>query len=431
MIESNPAFILQNLIRFDTTNPPGKEEECIYYIQSLLTSAGIDSEIFYTEQNRANLVSRVKGKGESSPILLYGHVDVVTTSPEEWIYPPFDGVVAEDCVWGRGALDMKGAIAMMLTALLKIKKEGITPPGDIILAIVSDEEVGGSGASCLVERHKELFENVKYGIGESGGHTQYIFGKRFYPINISEKQYCCLKLVFKGKGGHGSIPIKNGAMAKAGEFLSKINEGNFVAHITPPVKILIEELVKQLPAVLAQNFEQLLDTNKTNEMIKKLDFTGLPLESLFHNTINPTIISGGEQVNVIPREVAVLIDGRLLPGIELEEYIKEVKAFSGDAELTVLEFNKGPATVDLGLFETLGEIIKELDTEGIPIPYMGTGVTDGRIFYHLGIHTYGFTPMLLDEDFDVNKLIHADNERIPLKSLEFGADAFCRLFRRF
>lgn len=222
----NTVNILQRLIRFDTTNPPGNEEECIYFVQSVLKSANIDCEIYFNETKRANLVARIEGNGKSLPLLLYGHIDVVTTSQNKWKYPPFEGVIAENCIWGRGALDMKGGISMMLSSILKIKSEGIIPPGDIVFAIVSDEEVGGSGAMHLVKKHKELFEGIEHAIGEFGGYTMYMLGKRFYPIIVSEKQFCSVKVVFKGESGHASRPIKNGAMAKTGRFLKKISEKN-------------------------------------------------------------------------------------------------------------------------------------------------------------------------------------------------------------
>ena len=147
-----PAEILQNLIRFDTTNPPGKEAECIEYINHMIQSANIDTRFLYKDPTRPNLICRLEGKGNASPLLLYGHVDVVTTAGQVWQYPPFEGRIVDEILWGRGALDMKGAVAMMLCAFLRAKYENTPLAGDVVLCIMSDEEAGGDlGSKFLVE----------------------------------------------------------------------------------------------------------------------------------------------------------------------------------------------------------------------------------------------------------------------------------------
>jgi len=169
-IYQRPVEILQSLIRFDTTNPPGNEAECIACINTLLKHAGFETTILAKATNRTNLITRLKGQGSAPPLLLYGHVDVVTTAGQVWTHPPFEAKLVDGCVWGRGALDMKGAIAMMLSAILRAKAEGFAPAGDIVLAILSDEEAGGDyGARFLVENHPELFKGIRYAIGEFGG----------------------------------------------------------------------------------------------------------------------------------------------------------------------------------------------------------------------------------------------------------------------
>ncbi|MEJ2758857.1 MAG: M20/M25/M40 family metallo-hydrolase [Anaerolineales bacterium] len=162
--------ILQQLIRFDTTNPPGNEKACVSYIQQMLEDAGIETQIYAKDENRPNLVAKLPGKGDAPPLLMYGHVDVVTTADQKWTYPPFEGVIADGFIWGRGALDMKGGVAMMLAAMIKAKSEELTPAGDVIFMVLSDEEVGGEyGAAYMVEKHPDVFEGVKYALGEFGG----------------------------------------------------------------------------------------------------------------------------------------------------------------------------------------------------------------------------------------------------------------------
>ena len=219
-IEINPAKLLQTMIRFDTTNPPGNEYLVINWAKEFLANAGIDSIILSKDPNRPNLIARIKGIGQSPPLLLQGHVDVVTTKGQKWTHPPFSGDVVDDYIWGRGALDMKGAVAMMMTAFLKAHQNKIPFPGDVILCLLADEEAGGDyGAQYLVEEHPEIFTNVRYALGEAGGFSLNIAGKKFYPIMVAEKQICWTKINIQGPAGHGSLIHRGGAMARLGKIL--------------------------------------------------------------------------------------------------------------------------------------------------------------------------------------------------------------------
>ncbi|MCA9993797.1 MAG: M20/M25/M40 family metallo-hydrolase, partial [Anaerolineales bacterium] len=193
-IYERPAALLQQLIRFDTTNPPGNEAACVGYIDGLLRQAGIETTLLALDPNRPNLIARLPGRGEAPPLLLQGHVDVVTTAGQVWQQPPFAANLVDGYIWGRGAVDMKGGVAMMVSAFLRAAAENLDTAGDLILAIVSDEESGGIyGAKFLAQQHPEQFAGVQYAIGEFGGFTMYVGGQRFYPIMVTEKQICSLK----------------------------------------------------------------------------------------------------------------------------------------------------------------------------------------------------------------------------------------------
>jgi acetylornithine deacetylase/succinyl-diaminopimelate desuccinylase-like protein len=223
-IYEHPVELLQNLIRFDTTNPPGNEAECIKYINTLLTDVGFETVVLFKDINRPNVIARLKGQGATAPILLHGHVDVVTTAYQKWTHPPFEAEIADGYIWGRGALDMKSGVAMMLAAFLRAKAEHLNPSGDIVLAIVSDEEAGGNyGAKFLVENHQGYFEGIRYAIGELGGFSLYSRKKNFYPIMVSEEQICQMKTIIRGFGGHGSIPMYGGSMAKVDRLLRQLD----------------------------------------------------------------------------------------------------------------------------------------------------------------------------------------------------------------
>lgn len=430
---NNPAALLQQLIRFNTVNPPGNEAECISYIQRLLAEEGVQSQTFSRIPARPNLVARFPGQGHAPALLLQGHVDVVKTESQVWKYPPFEGVEAEGCIWGRGALDMKGGIAMMLAALLRAKAEGIAFPGDVILTMLCDEEAGSdNGALYLVEHHKGLFAGVRYAISEFGGFPLYIGGKKFYPIPVAEKQICWIKGVIRGSGGHGSFPFSNGCMAQLGQMLQQLNTHRLPMHVLPVVNQMINSIASALPGEAGQMFLQLLDPMLGERVLDKLGAQGLFFDAALHNTANVTIVRGGDKINVIPSEVIVEMDSRLLPGYQPADVLAELRQLLGDEiELTVTRFDSGPPEPDLGLYDTLADILRKADPDGIPIPFIIPGTTDARIFSRLGIQTYGFLPMSLPESFKFWQIVHAADERVPVEALEFGTQAIYNLLQLF
>lgn len=432
-IYERPVELLQNLLRFDTTNPPGNEAECIHYVDGLFRDAGIETVIAGAVDERPNLIARLKGRGEAPPLLMHGHVDVVTTANQVWKHDPFGGKIIDGEVWGRGALDMKGAVANMICALLRAKAEGFVPAGDIILAVVADEEQGGDfGARWLVQNRPELFEGVKYSIGEAGGETTYVAGKKFYPIQVGEKQICRIKATFRGTGGHGSIPRRGGSMAKLGRFLTAIDQQRLPVHITPVVERMLTEMSAEMPEALRSALGGLLNPATTDAVLDGMGLIGRLVDPLLHNTVSPTIVQGGHAVNVIPSELTLMLDGRLLPGHTPETAIPELRAVVGDdVELEVTRFDSYPTEIDMSLYEMMAQIMREADPEGTPVPYILTGVTDGRHFAQLGIQNYGFTPLKLPDDESLIGTVHDSDERVPVDAMQFGADCMYKLVQRY
>ena len=432
-MHERPVEILQRLIQFNTTNPPGNEAACVTYIRDLLSEAGIESTLLAKDPNRPNLIARLPGQGKAPPLLLYGHVDVVTTENQPWQQPPFEGKLIDGYVWGRGALDMKGGVAMMAAAFLRANAEGLNPPGDIVLAIVGDEEAGGDyGAEFLVQEHPELFKGIKYAIGEFGGFTLHLGGKRFYPIMIAEKQVCWMKATVRGQGGHGSMPVKGAAMARLAKLLKALDENDLPVHITPPARMMVEAMARELSGLQGMILGQLTNPMMTNSILKMLGERGRVFYPLFHNTVSPTMLDASSKVNVIPGEVSLGMDGRLLPGFKPEDMIRELRAIVGeDVQLDLVEYDPGPPEPDMSLFDTLASILKEADPDGIPIPLLLSGVTDARFFSQLGIQTYGYLPMTLPDDLSFVNIIHAANERVPAAAIEFGAQMIYKALGKF
>src|SRR5918992_4674134 len=250
-LHERPAELLQRLIRFDTTNPPGAECACIEWVAGLVREAGLEARIVAKDDARPNLVARLRGEGRAPPFLMQGHVDVVPATGD-WSRPPFGGEVAGGYVWGRGALDMKGGVAMMLAAFLRASAADSPPPGDVVLCLLSDEEAGGDyGARFIVENHAELFDGVRYAIGEFGGFTMEIAGRRFYPMMVAEKQLCSLRATLRGPAGHGSLPIRDGAMGRLGRLLAALDRRRLPVHVTSPARAMIEAIAAEAPPATA------------------------------------------------------------------------------------------------------------------------------------------------------------------------------------
>jgi acetylornithine deacetylase/succinyl-diaminopimelate desuccinylase-like protein len=342
-------------------------------------------------------------------------------------------VLEDGEIWGRGALDMKAGVAMLVHAFLRAKREDVELPGDLVLCVLADEENGGDlGARFLVEEHAGLFAGVRYALGEFGGFTLHAGGRRFYPIQVAEKQICWLKATVRGPGGHGAMINRGGTLARLGRLLRDLDRKRLPVHVTPVVRETVERIAAELPRPQAAVMRSLLQPRLTDGALRLLGAQGRMFEPMLRNTVNATIVRGGGKINVVPSEIELELDGRALPGFTPDDVIAELRdAVGADVELELVRHDPGPAQPDLALFETLAGVIRELDPEGIPIPLLQIGVTDGRFFAQAGIQTYGFLPMRLPPGFEFARLIHAADERIPVDALEFGAEAVWRAVQRF
>ncbi len=426
------AELLQELIRFDTTNPPGNEEACIQYLRGLMDEAGIESELYAAAPERPNLVARLPGEDSSAPVLLQGHVDVVTTADQRWTHPPFEGRLVDGYVWGRGALDMKGGVAMLVSAFLRAKAEDVRLPRDIVLLVLSDEEGGGDlGARFLVEQHPELFAGIRYALGEFGGFSMSLAGRRFYPIQVAEKQICWLRATIRGPGGHGAMVNRGGTMARLGRFLGDLDRRHLPTHLTPVVEQMLAMLADSLPRKEALVFRTLGKPALAARAVRLLGAQATLFEPMLRNTVNATIVRGGEKINVVPSRIDLELDGRILPGFSPQDLIDELRALAGDdVEFELVRHDPGPPEPDMSHFDTLAGVLKEIDPEGIPIPLLQIGVTDARFFARAGIQTYGFLPLRLPDDFRFLRLVHAADERVPVSALDFGAEAVFQAMQR-
>jgi acetylornithine deacetylase/succinyl-diaminopimelate desuccinylase-like protein len=421
---------LSELIKFKTVNPPGNEKPATEFLADILAKNGIEPKLLESAPGRANVVARLKGTGEKAPVLLDGHLDVVSAEPEsEWKYPPFSGKIAEGYLWGRGALDMKQTVIMNLAALLALKRAGIKPKRDLIFSGVADEEDGCKyGAIFLVNEYPDLIK-AEYGLGEIGGFSMEMNGKRFYPVEIAEKGVCWFRIRAKGASGHGSIPNPESAAIKLAQAITLLGRRKLPYHLTPPAEEFIKALSRNMGGVKGAILKLLLNPLLADFIIdrimpdKKLART---FWALTHNTANPTILRAGEKTNVVPSEASCEVDGRLLPGQTPENLMAEVRSVIGK-DIVMEPIKTMQAAVQdvndpvLGIFE---KHIKEHDPEAIVMPYMIPGFTNGSQYARLGIKYFGFTPLRLQPGENFQELFHSANERVSIEGYKFGLRVF-------
>ncbi len=428
----------QNLLRLKTVNPPGNEIIAVDYITRVLSKEGIEFQVLESAPGRANLVARFKAQNpEAEPLLLSSHVDVVPVDEKKWKHPPFDAQIQEGCVWGRGAIDMKHMAVYCLMALLEAKRKGLSLKRDLIWAAVADEEAGGDhGSKFLAENHAESIR-AEYALNESGAFTIHSGSKRFYPIQIGEKGFVWFKIKAFSESGHGSMPHgprgSNSIVNLAG-VIQKLHKKYLPRHDHPVAESFILSLASGL-AFPASLFLKGVAKPAYGDLFLKL----LPdreaakfFIAILHNTACPTMLEGGQKINVIPSEAAVLVDGRVLPGSSRDEFLREVKALIGSQyEIEVMKESAGVETSsDTEAFRTLKQVIEEKDPGSEAIPYIIAGFTDATHYHKIGIKTYGFSPVKLPKDIVFSKLYHNHNERIPLDGFYWGLEAFIEAVNR-
>jgi acetylornithine deacetylase/succinyl-diaminopimelate desuccinylase-like protein len=438
---ADPVPLLRALIRIDTTNPPGSESACVRYLTARLADRDdLDVRVLGPDPDRANLVVRFPGRGVAPPLLLHAHSDVVPVTGQQWRHPPFDGALIDGEVWGRGAIDMKGGLAMMLSALTRLHESGQRPAGDVVLAVVADEEAGSRvGAGYLVRQHPELFAGIRCAIGEEGGAGIELGGRRFHPIVVAEKRAGWLRVTLRGPGGHGSRLTPPGTpMAQLGRLLTALSGVRLPRHQESSADRMLTELARALPDPLAGAIRTFRDDRHGDAPPSGLpESQALQLDSLLRHTVNPTIVRTPEKINMVPAEITVDLDGRILPGDHsVAEFIAELRGLPGsDHPMELLlegsqVFQDRIAEPEFGAFyDAMADITRKADPDAVPLPMMSPASTDARLFAQLGIRCYGWLPMRLPAGSEHRMLLHTANERIPVEALEFGTECLTALLR--
>ena len=427
---------LRGLLRLDTRNPPGNEIRAAEYLRSLLESEGITGEIVGPGSDRGTFIARLKGDGSAPPLLLMSHTDVVAVEPEKWTHDPFSGDITDGFIYGRGALDMKHMVTMEAMTMLLLKRSGARLKRDVIFMAAADEEVGGyQGAGWVVEHRPELIQS-EYALNEGGGIGFEINGQRYYPVQTAEKGTVRFRIRTYGKPGHGSVPHHENAILKLAAILVKFTPDLLPVHFTDTLRGYIAAIASKQPPDIAQSLHAVLDDETTADVaIERLpldESLKLRMHAMLRNTVTPTILGAGSQINVIPSEAEASIDGRNLPGWTPEMFLQELRfAVDSDAEITFLEPST-PLQADIlsPLFNTIKDVLKERDPEAAAVPFLLTGGTDAKHVTKLGTKVYGFAPGLYAGAGE-GRRVHSHDERISVHSLQWGVRVLYEVVERF
>ncbi|GGD79157.1 M20/M25/M40 family metallo-hydrolase [Microbacterium murale] len=420
--------VARDLIRIDTSNFGGGraegEREAAEYVGAYLESLGLTPEYYEPIPRRTNVMARVSGRDPSKPALVvHGHLDVVPAMAEDWSVDPFAGEVRDGMLWGRGAVDMKNMDAMILTSVADILRAGEQPERDLVLVFFADEENGGvEGSALVVKERPEWFAGATEAISEVGGYSITVDDRRAYLLQVGEKALIWIRLVAKGRAGHGSRLHDDNAVVKLAEAVAAIGRTRWPIRLTPTTEALLRRL-GDLTGRPVDDPDALAAASGPAEAF---------LRSTFRTTANPTALTAGYKHNVIPERAEALIDVRVLPGTE-DEVLAELERIVGDDIVieTVVRDIGMETPFEGALVDAMVQSLGRHDP-GVPvIPYLLGAGTDNKALSRIGITGYGFAPLRLPADLDFTGMFHGVDERVPVESLVFGQQVLTDLLRSY
>jgi acetylornithine deacetylase/succinyl-diaminopimelate desuccinylase-like protein len=416
--------LCQDLIGIDTSNygtddGPG-ERKAAEHVAALLDEVGIGAEIIEGRPGRANVVARWGGGDGRPPLLLHGHLDVVPAEASDWQVDPFAGEIKDGQVWGRGAVDMKDFDAMLLSVVRARALADAAPDREVVLCFTADEEAGGGhGAKLLVEDHADWFADCTEAVGEVGGFSATVRGRRVYLIEAAEKGMAWMRLTARGRAGHGSMINDDNAVTRLSGAVARIGAHRWPVRLTPTMEVLLAT-VGELAGTEAT-------PDNAEALVEEFGDAARMLGAVIRNTANPTMLRAGYKTNVIPTDAQATVDGRFLPGYE-DEFFATLRELAGDGIDFDFESHQQPweTPYDGDLVDAMTRSLLAEDPDALVAPYTMSGGTDAKHFRKLGMRSYGFAPLRLPADLDFTALFHGVDERVPVDALEFGARVFDR-----
>ncbi|HEV8337084.1 MAG TPA: M20/M25/M40 family metallo-hydrolase [Candidatus Polarisedimenticolia bacterium] len=420
---------LRAILRLDTSNPPGNEARVTAYLAEQLKAAGLEPRLFESAPSRGSLMVRLKGTGGGKPLLIMSHIDVVPVEKDLWSVPPFDAVIRDGFLWGRGTLDDKGMAAAELTTILTLARNRMRLARDVVFLAEADEEAGGTyGMDWLLEHHPDLFDaelvlNEGGRVIWSGGKVQYV------AIQTSEKIYQDFNVIARGVAGHSSIPTSENPVSRLAAALGRIAAIDFPARLNAQTREFFRGIASTLPGEMAGCVPKLEDSRAALRCAEILS-RNPNFNAMLRTTCTPTILKAGYKENVIPAEARANLNCRLLPGTDVKAFTEELRKAVSDPKVEVVparEFNPpaGPSTTDTPLYAAIRKVAGQMAPGAPVVPYMSPGGTDSQVLRQRGMVAYGVLPFPIQEE-DL-RTMHANDEKISLEAFTWGNEMLYRV----
>jgi acetylornithine deacetylase/succinyl-diaminopimelate desuccinylase-like protein len=422
-LQSETTSVLQNLIRFNTVNPPGNEQPAIDYLDAYLSKHGFETEQITKQAGRPNLIATLNGQADGPTVVFLGHVDTVLADPGDWIHDPWSGEIADGYLWGRGTIDMKNQVAAEAVAAVQLVRSGWRPAqGTLKLIFVSDEETGGHcGARFLTTEHADKVR-CDYLLNEGAGSPFEHDGKKYYGVCCGEKGIFRFQLTAQGQAGHASMPrLGDNALLKLAPVLESLRPGSSGLDPTEaPLKML--EVLGQDSSDPVQALKNLGEINPLLPII---------LEPMLTVTLTPTVAHGSDKINVIPARAHLKVDTRVPPGLGSEIALKRLHELLGDtAEGLEIEFTEQQpgysSPADSRLMDVITDWLEQHDPGAIAVPVLLPGYSDSSHFRAVfpELIAYGFFPHKYQPMLETVPLMHNANERIDVRDLGYAAQFY-------
>ncbi len=425
--ESDALGWLQNLIRINTTNPPGNELVAAKYIAGILDHEGIRSEIFESTPGRGFLVARLSANAMPNPstaLLLMAHLDVVGVDKTKWTVDPFGGVIQNGYLYGRGAIDDKGMLAANLAVFVALKRSGVRLNRDVIFLAEGDEEAGGAeGMKFAVDKHWDKIA-AGFAINEGGTVTLKNGKVQYIGVQASEKITYNVDVIATGTSGHASIPRADNPVAHLSAAIAKISTYETPVQFNSVTRGYFDGLAAVQDEDTGKWMRALESSDRAEHAAKYISSVNPMWSAMLRDTISPTMLQAGIRVNVIPGEARAVLNIRLLPGNMIDTLVAKLRQLVNDPEVRFEVENSGEQAPSSSLTSDLYKTITQVSAREFPgapvLPYMSTGGTDSIQLRLRSVQAYGLLPFpITDEDLE---RMHADNERISVDSFRKGVE---------
>lgn len=435
---SSTAALLSEVIQIDTSNPPGNERKLDELLVSKFKPLGFDVEIIPTpDPAKAHFIARLKGNGIHKPVLLAAHADVVGVEREKWSLDPFAGTIKDGYVYGRGALDFKGGLAVFAEAVMRLARNKVPLNRDVIFLSEADEEGGKYNTTTLAESHWDKID-CEFALNEGGWIMKNPDGSvRYVSISTADKSGITLLITARGISTHSSMPAPDNAIFHLSRAMAKLSQFDTKPHLIPSTKAFFETLAKTSQPPMSTYFSDLVNSSDKAavERADKEISKDLLYHAIMRDTIAPVLLQAGFRSNVIPGSATATINMRTIPGTTPEDAIAEIKAALDDPEIEVsvsptnraaasrysqMASRAKPSSTDTPLFAALTHGANKVWPTVPVTTYLFQAGTDAAAWRSRGVPVYGIYPYPITND-DLSRM-HGNDERMSVQSLDEGTE---------